>query len=234
MYSLDRSVFKYVAPEATNRRLVPFERHRLDLIGRPAAAVTGPLTPASHGAHGCATGGDGRAGTMAVDAVELRRVACARTKTRPGARPTERLPFRQLLQISVYWLGINAIMGGVGIVIQDGSRDRRPGRPGGRLHALPGLLVDARGASLVQPTVGMISDYTDQPLGPPQAVHRHRGDARRRLPHRARDVATYVSLVAFLVLLQFSSNFAQGPFQGYVPDLVPPAAGRARERAGRA
>jgi MFS family permease len=27
--------------------------------------------------------------------------------------------------------------------------------------------------------------------------------------------------VAFLFLLQFSSNFAQGPFQGYVPDLVP-------------
>ena len=23
------------------------------------------------------------------------------------------------------------------------------------------------------------------------------------------------------MLLQFSSNFAQGPFQGYVPDLVP-------------
>ena len=32
---------------------------------------------------------------------------------------------------------------------------------------------------------------------------------------------TYFSVVAFLVLLQFSSNFAQGPFQGYVPDLVP-------------
>ena len=27
--------------------------------------------------------------------------------------------------------------------------------------------------------------------------------------------------MAFVVLLQFSSNFAQGPFQGYVPDLVP-------------
>jgi MFS family permease len=28
-------------------------------------------------------------------------------------------------------------------------------------------------------------------------------------------------MTIFLVLLQFSSNFAQGPFQGYVPDLVP-------------
>ena len=32
---------------------------------------------------------------------------------------------------------------------------------------------------------------------------------------------TYVAIVVALVLLQFSSNFAQGPFQGYVPDLVP-------------
>ena len=29
-------------------------------------------------------------------------------------------------------------------------------------------------------------------------------------------------VAAFVLLLQFSSNFAQGPFQGYVPDLVPP------------
>jgi MFS-type transporter involved in bile tolerance (Atg22 family) len=30
-----------------------------------------------------------------------------------------------------------------------------------------------------------------------------------------------LAIAAFLALLQFSSNFAQGPFQGYVPDLVP-------------
>src|SRR5439155_3550543 len=28
-------------------------------------------------------------------------------------------------------------------------------------------------------------------------------------------------IAVFVALLQFSSNFAQGPFQGYVPDLVP-------------
>jgi MFS family permease len=32
---------------------------------------------------------------------------------------------------------------------------------------------------------------------------------------------TFVALVAFYFLIQVSSNFAQGPFQGYVPDLVP-------------
>ena len=35
-----------------------------------------------------------------------------------SARPTERLPVRQLLQLSVYWLGINSIMGGLGVVVQ--------------------------------------------------------------------------------------------------------------------
>ena len=29
------------------------------------------------------------------------------------------------------------------------------------------------------------------------------------------------AIAAFVALLQFSSNFSQGPFQGYVPDLVP-------------
>ena len=31
----------------------------------------------------------------------------------------------------------------------------------------------------------------------------------------------FLAMVAFYFLLQVSSNFAQGPFQGYVPDLVP-------------
>jgi MFS family permease len=32
---------------------------------------------------------------------------------------------------------------------------------------------------------------------------------------------SFVAILAFFILLQCSSNFAQGPFQGYVPDLVP-------------
>jgi MFS family permease len=73
----------------------------------------------------------------------------------------------------------------------------------------------------VQPTVGAISDYTVSRWG-------------RRKPYIAigavLDVVflvgialsnDYVAVVAFVALLQFSSNFAQGPFQGYVPDLVP-------------
>ena len=79
-----------------------------------------------------------------------------------------------------------------------------------------GLII----AVLVQPTVGTLSDYTVSRFG-------------RRKPYIA--VGTVLDLVflvglatsntvlavaAFVTLLQFSSNLAQGPFQGYVPDLV--------------
>ena len=76
-------------------------------------------------------------------------------------------------------------------------------------------------ALLVQPTVGSLSDYTISRWG-------------RRKPYilvgSLLDVVflygiavsnTVVAIAAFVILLQFSSNFAQGPFQGYVPDLVP-------------
>jgi hypothetical protein len=74
---------------------------------------------------------------------------------------------------------------------------------------------------LVQPTIGALSDYTITRWG-------------KRKPYivigATLDVVfliglatsqTFIALVVFVVLLQFSSNFAQGPFQGYVPDLVP-------------
>jgi MFS family permease len=76
-------------------------------------------------------------------------------------------------------------------------------------------------ALAVQPTIGMISDYTMSRWG-------------RRKPYivigTLLDVIflvgvatshTFLALLVFMVLLQFSSNFAQGPFQGLVPDLVP-------------
>jgi Na+/melibiose symporter-like transporter len=136
-----------------------------------------------------------------------------------GARPTERLPLRQLLQISIYWLGINAIWGGVGIFNQRRVDELAPpGEAGAYLNLMGWLALPV--VLLVQPTVGMISDYTMTRWG-------------RRKPYivigSVLDVVfliglatsqTFVSLVAFVILLQFSSNFAQGPFQGYVPDLV--------------
>ncbi len=135
-------------------------------------------------------------------------------------RPTRRLPLRQLLQLSIYWLGINLIWGGLNVILQP-RMDQLvgPAKAGAGLALITifGTVV----AILVQPMVGAISDYTETRWG-------------RRKPYIAigatLDVLfligvalsnTYVGVAVFVVLIQFSSNFAQGPFQGYVPDLVP-------------
>jgi MFS family permease len=141
--------------------------------------------------------------------------------TAVAGRPETRLPVFQILQLSVYWLGINAIWSALGI------------------QALPNMVVDFKGktdgpifltilgvagaivAMVVQPAFGSISDYTVSRLG-------------RRKPFilvgATLDVIFLLGialapgfeiLLVFVVLLQFSSNMAQGPFQGYVPDLVP-------------
>lgn len=137
-----------------------------------------------------------------------------------GARPTAVLPLRQLLAISVYWFGINAIWGGYEIfgqhrveaLVGTGAR----GTVSGNIELLAAFV-----AILVQPTIGTISDYTVSRWG-------------RRKPYifvgAVLDLVFIVAiatsqsilaLTAFLLLLQFSSNFAQGPLQGYIPDLVP-------------
>lgn len=138
-----------------------------------------------------------------------------------GVRPGLHLPLPELFQLSIYWFGINAVWGGLdGVILQE----RIPGlvdpSVGGRALALVKILAVLM-AIVVQPTIGSISDYTMSRWG-------------RRKPYIAigatLDVVflvgiassqTFLSVVAFLVLLQFSSNFAQGPFQGYIPDLVP-------------
>lgn len=141
------------------------------------------------------------------------------TDTAPErSRPA--LPLSQLLTLSIYWLGIQTIWAGLdGLVIPqwliDLDRDSA-----GTLQAIVAI-AGAVAPILIQPTVGMISDYTVTRWG-------------RRKPYIL--VGTlldllfligvafandFVVLVAFYFLLQLSSNFAQGPFQGYVPDLVP-------------
>ena len=135
-------------------------------------------------------------------------------------RPTERLPMLQLFQVSLYWLGISLIMGGIGVVVQKQVPLFVAGDLQGPAIAFQSIVTMLMAAA-IQPTVGMISDYTISRWG-------------RRKPFIAigatLDVVflfgigsanDYLSLVAFLIAVQFSSNFAQGPFQGYVPDLVP-------------
>ena len=137
-------------------------------------------------------------------------------------RPTASLSMASLLRLSVYWLGLVAVFGGIGIIMQERAKvlieDPTTRFTTVGIVQLLGVIV----AVLVQPTVGSISDYTVSRFG-------------RRKPYiligTVLDMVflvgiatsnTLLMVAAFVLLLQFSSNFAQGPFQGYVPDLVPP------------
>jgi MFS family permease len=138
-----------------------------------------------------------------------------------GARPTALLSISNLLRISLYWLGLTAIDSGVAkfisfrLAYSDLKGDLGVGTATALL-AIGGALV----AILVQPTVGTISDYTSSRWG-------------RRKPYivigSVLDVFfllgiatsnTLLAITAFIILLQFSTNTARGPFQGYVPDLI--------------
>ena len=132
------------------------------------------------------------------------------------------LPLSQLVTLSIYWFGIVIIWGGLNKIILPAMIGRQPGGAEnlGSLLAVV-VTVGVIAPILIQPTVGTISDYTVTRWG-------------RRKPYivvgTLLDLVflvglatsqTYLSLVAFYFLLQLSSNAAQGPFQGYVPDLVP-------------
>ena len=146
-----------------------------------------------------------------------------------SGRPTARLSWGRLLAVTAYWLAITVLWGAftfsvIPVLVQS------PGVLGDPAHPLTGLyvgIITTAGvliAIVVQPTMGAISDHTRSRLG-------------RRKPYiivgTALDVIflafaawafsneNYWAFVAAVVLLQFSSNFAQGPYQGYVPDLVP-------------
>lgn len=138
-------------------------------------------------------------------------------------RPTALLPRRELFRISFYWLGLSSIFAGLSFIL--GARlefdalSPEASEAGRTLFLL--TIAGALIAVVVQPTIGTISDYTISRWG-------------RRKPYifigSVLDVVflagialsqDLLAIAAFVALLQFSSNFAQGPFQGYVPDLVP-------------
>jgi MFS family permease len=137
------------------------------------------------------------------------------------ARPTKELPLSHLLTLSLYWLGINAIWSGLHVIILPKRMEAIFGLGEAGLGLAVVTIAGVLTAVIVQPTVGTISDYTVSRWG-------------RRKPYivigglldivflwALANAQSYVAIVIALVLLQFSSNFAQGPFQGYVPDLVP-------------
>src|SRR5436309_14514985 len=131
-------------------------------------------------------------------------------------RPVGALPMFQIFQLSIYWFGINAIWGGLNNVILQRRMDDLVGKANAGSGLALLTLLGAIVAILVQPTIGTISDYTVTRWG-------------RRKPYiligAGLDVVflagiatphTYLSVVAFSVLLQLPPTFAHGPCQGYV------------------
>ncbi len=127
----------------------------------------------------------------------------------------------RLLNLSTYWLGINVIWAGLGYVIFQARFTAVYGETYATSYSSLIEILPLPISVIVQPTVAAISDYTVSRWG-------------RRKPYiligALLDVVflwglatanEFVAMLVFLMLLQCSSNFAQGPFQGYVPDLVP-------------
>ncbi len=157
-------------------------------------------------------------------------------------RPLSRI---ELMRISLYWLALSGLWAAIGFQLLPWLARHLvcpAGVDAATCAALPDAmftpialdirmeperatayvaLLGAAVAFIVQPIAAAASDYTRSRLG------------RRRpwiLVGTALDVVflvalanahTFLAVGALIVLLQLSSNLAQGPFQGYVPDLVP-------------
>jgi MFS family permease len=157
-----------------------------------------------------------------VDAVkELDELGLVVPLDQGGPRPTQPLPLSQLINLSVYWFGLTAIWAGLDATILPKRLEELVGPASLGLALGITVFAGVLMPILVQPTMGVISDYTTSRWG-------------RRKPYIAvgatLDVVflvalatsnSFIAIVAFYVLLQLSSNLAQGPFQGYLPDLVP-------------
>lgn len=150
-------------------------------------------------------------------------------------RPTALLPTAQLVLMSAYWFGINAVWGGyewfgqAQVELLAGTPAR--GTVTGVLELLGALVAIA-----VVPTVGVISDHTTSRFGRRKgyiitgacldlvflaglaslAMVEPSGWDGAGLGSPAL-IASYALL---FLSLQASSNLAQGPYQGFVPDLV--------------
>jgi MFS family permease len=137
-------------------------------------------------------------------------------------RPVAGLPITSLLRLSLFWLGLTAIDSVVTSVIQSRLKFDglvAPESIGSSLAIMAALTFGF--SFFIQPTVGSISDYTTTRWG-------------RRKPYIVAGAicdgvfligiataSTFVALAAFVTLLAVSTNVARGPFQGYVPDLLP-------------
>ncbi len=152
-----------------------------------------------------------------------------------ATRPTTLLPWRQLGLISIYWFGINTVWGAyegfgqkqIELIVGKGSW----GSVSGPLELMGGLV-----AILTVPTIGAVSDYTTSRFGKRKGyiitgagfdLLFIMGLSLIAIAQPAAWDGQALGSTQVLILygllflgLQFSSNFAQGPYQGFVPDLV--------------
>jgi Na+/melibiose symporter-like transporter len=137
-------------------------------------------------------------------------------------RPTVDLPIGALIRISLFWLGLTSIDAVVNAAVASRIKFEGLAEPGtvGTSLAIIAVLQFAFSVA-IQPTVGSISDYAQTRWGrrKPFIVFGELFDAVFLLGIASAN--TLVAIAAFVVLLSLSTNIARGPFQGYVPDLVP-------------
>jgi MFS family permease len=164
---------------------------------------------------------EGRVQSAAIGAGESGESGETPGRDRNG-RPTAILPTSRLFLLAIYWFGISSIFSGLGAILASRLEFERLVAAGTEGAAL--LQITALGSMLavvVQPTIGAISDFSSSRWG-------------RRRPYivvgACLDIVfltaiamsnTVLAIAAFYILLQVSSNVAQGPYQGYVPDMVP-------------
>ena len=153
----------------------------------------------------------------------------------PSARPTTLLPWRQLGLMSVYWFGINLVWGAyegfgqkqIELLVGRGS----VGTTMGSLELVGGII-----ALLTVPMVGSLSDFTISRFGKRKGyiitgsifdLLFIAGLSLIAMAQPADWDGSALGTPALLAVyalcylgLQFSSNVAQGPYQGLVPDLV--------------
>jgi MFS family permease len=136
--------------------------------------------------------------------------------------PTNDLPMPALVRISLFWLGLTSIDAVVGAAVQSRIKFDHLVTPGteGTSLALIGALQFFFSVA-IQPTVGAISDYATTRWGrrKPFIVVGALFDALFLIGIASAN--SLLAIAAFATLLALSTNVARGPFQGYVPDLVP-------------
>ncbi len=144
------------------------------------------------------------------------------------------LRWYDFLTVNAYWLGINISAGIITPVLLPYLVALFMPAEQKNTYLANVRVLGLAVAMLIQPLAGMLSDRSTSRLGTPAALHRRRRVLQHRLScsssapspafvgQTAFGVsAAYAVLILGIMLLQFSSNVAQGPMQGLIPDVVP-------------